>query len=112
MACAVGFVLVAGGAWVGPWVIDDLRLDWVVIAVALDWRDFGHEHARRRLQYELDNQNIGMQVADHDCVLRALPTGVREVRCDWHVDLAVLGSPGVRLPFSSRAVVDPDGRLW
>ena len=111
----VGLLVLAGlvlGALVAPWVRDDVVLDRVVQAVALDWRDFGREEAMTRLQYELDHQRIGLQVGDDDCALSVTPEGAREVRCDWGVALAV---PGTRthlpLRFASRAVVTPDGDL-
>jgi len=109
-----GVVLVGlvAGALLYPWVRDDVLLDRVVQGVALDWRDFGVDAARTRLQYELDRQAIGLQVADDDCALTEQPDGSREVRCDWGVALAV---PGTRthlpLEFSSTAVITPDGDL-
>ena len=64
---AVLLVFVVTAVVIGPWVRDDLRLDWMVRAVALDWRDQGKEAAHTRLQYELDHQGIGTWVADEDC---------------------------------------------
>ena len=66
----VALVAIAAGAVVYPWVRDDMLLDRVVQAVALDWRDFGPDAARTRLQYELDHNRIGMQVADEDCAIK------------------------------------------
>lgn len=95
-----------------PWVRDDVLLDRVVQAVALDWRDFGEDAAMARLQYELDHQGIGMQVADHDCALSAHADGTREVRCAWAVALTVPGTEtAYPLHFASQAVVTPDGDL-
>jgi hypothetical protein len=111
-AGAASLVALAFGLWVGPSVRDDVALDWVVRAVALDWRDFGHERAVARLQYELDHQGIGGQVSDDHCRLTLTPTGDREVACEWVAELRLPFAGPVRLPFSSRAVVDREGRLW
>lgn len=111
-AGAASLVALGLGLWVGPSFRDDIALDWVVRAVALDWRDFGHGQAVARLQYELDHQGIGGQVTDDHCRLTLTPTGDREVACDWVAELRVPLAGPVRLPFSSRAVVDRDGRLW
>jgi hypothetical protein len=96
----------------GPWLLDDARLDWTVRAVVLDWRDFGQSAAVARLQYELDHQGIGMQVGDEHCVFHTAEDASREVRCEWSakVDVPYVGAVGV--PFSSRARVDRHGRLW
>lgn len=98
-------------ALVGPWVRDDVVLDSVVQAVALDWRDFGRDAAIARLQYELDHRQIGLQVEDDDCALDEGPEG-REVRCRWGVALAVPGTDAhVPLRFDSRALITPEGDL-
>jgi hypothetical protein len=91
-----------------PYYRDDRALDTVVRVVALDWRDFGEPAARTRLEYELDHRGIGMWVEDRDC---ALSDGdVREVRCDWSIDVPVPGTRwSVPLAFSSRADLLPDG---
>jgi len=93
-----------------PMLRDDRRLDGIVVAVALDWRDFGLERAVQRLQFELDRADIGPWVQETDCGLRDADDGVREVRCAWEVviDHELLG---VRLPvsFESLAQVDASG---
>jgi hypothetical protein len=95
-----------------PFVRDDLVLDQIVVAVVLDWRDFGLEAANERLQFEMDNRGIGMQVGDEHCVLEEPTAGGYRVRCDWSVDIAL---PGVRrrvpLKFSSKAGIYEDGEL-
>ena len=113
LASGTVLVLLLGiAAWAGPAVSDQIKLDWIVRTVALDWRDFGRDRAFQRLQYELDHQGVGLHIVEQGCVLRALPEGHREVRCDWHASLPVpLSAPWV-IPRSARAVVDPDGRLW
>lgn len=90
-----------------PMVQDDLTLDRVVVAVALDWRDFGLARAVQRLQYELDAAGIGPWVDDADCGLREADDGVREVRCAWEVviDHELLG---VRVPVSFESVAHVD----
>lgn len=120
-ALRIGLAVLAGLTLVGavvvtsalyPWVRDDVLLDRAVQAVALDWRDFGEDAALARLQYELDHQGIGMQVADHDCALSEAPDGTREVRCAWAVAVTVPGTEATYpLHFDSRAVVTPDGDL-
>ena len=116
LACAgglgiVGIVIVVSAFY--PWVRDDVLLDQVVQAVALDWRDFGEDAAMARLQYELDHREIGMQVSDDDCALTEQPDGTREVACDWAVALVVPGTDAVYpLRFGSRAAVSPEGDLY
>jgi hypothetical protein len=109
-ALALLGVLVA--AVVGPVLRDDAVLDWVVIAVALDWRDFGEDAAMERLQYELDHQRIGMHVSDDNCRLEPLDDGGRSVTCDWGVALTLPGTDVVvPMSFRSSATVDAAGRL-
>ncbi len=96
---------------VGPYVLDDLRLDRIVRAVALDWRDFGEDKARSRLQYELDKQQIGMQVGDDDCSLRTVGAD-KVVECAWTAVIRVpVGEAEVPLSFHSVASISPDGDL-
>jgi hypothetical protein len=112
----VGVVLaatpvIAAGAAISPYVRDDLALDRIVRAVALDWRDFGRSRAETRLQYELDHQEIGLQVRDQNCTLTE-DQGSRIVECSWMAALAVPGMEApVALPFDSRAVIAADGDL-
>lgn len=105
-------LLLAGGAasWVAwPFLRDDLVLDRVVLAVALDWRDFGREKARARLEYELDHQRIGLQVTDEDCAL-VEDDRIRRVECAWTADVRVpLLGIAVPLNFRSVAELSPDG---
>lgn len=111
-AVVLGVVIVVGAlALLGPYVMDDLALDRAVRASALDWRDFGLDTARTRLQYELDRQHIGLQVSDDDCAFTE-SEGVREVRCAWRVEAAV-PAVGWKIPlgFESRARILPDGDL-
>ena len=106
----VAFTLVA--ALLGPYVKDDVELDHIVRAVALDWRDFGEEQARTRLQYELDRRQIGLQVADSDCVFEVPEPEWRVVRCAWSVDVEVpFVDNSIPLSFESEAEVAPDGDL-
>jgi predicted ATP-dependent serine protease len=112
---ALAMLPVAAGAMllglVGPYVLDDQRLDAAVAAVALDWRDFGLEKARTRLQYELDHQRIGLQVSDDSCQM-AEEGGTRIVHCAWDVDVAVpvVGSV-IPMAFESHAEIAADGDL-
>ena len=105
-------VTLAAAVVVYPFVRDDVLLDRTVGAVALDWRDFGRERAVSRLQYELDNQGIGMQVGDDDCALTEDEGGAKHVRCAWGVEVKVpMTEASLPLAFSSTATVHPDGDL-
>jgi hypothetical protein len=103
--------MVAGAAMLSPFLKDDVKLDRVVRAVALDWRDFGRAAAQSRLEYELDHQGIGLQVGDDDCALSE-EEGIRRVSCRWQtaVELPGLAEP-VALPFTSVAEISPEGEL-
>jgi hypothetical protein len=110
LVLVVAFISFAAALF-GPYLLDDWRLDWVVRAVALDWRDFGLERARTRLQYELDHQGIGAQVADHACAFDEEEER-KSVHCKWSVKVPIPGSAGaVPLAFSSTATIAPDGEL-
>lgn len=93
-----------------PYVVDDIRLDGIVRAVALDWRDFGEEGARERLQFELDDQGIDAAVQDESCKLESLEDGSRQVICEWQVQAQALWGP-VPLSFVSRVTMDANGDL-
>ncbi len=111
LAIVVLTPIVASAALVSPFLADDVRLDRVVRAVALDWRDFGEEQARSRLEFELDHQGIGLQVGDDDCTLIE-EEGWRRVDCTWVTEMAVPGrADPVLLPFASRAAISPEGDL-
>lgn len=105
-------VLVVPAARIAPLYWDDWTLDRIVIAVALDWRDFGLDRAHRRLQFELDQQGVGPQVDEQDCVLAMDADRARRVHCAWEV-LVLLpwGETPVRLAFDSTARIDPHGVL-
>ena len=95
-----------------PFVRDDMAIDQIVVAVVLDWRDFGLTAANERLQYELDHRGIGMYVGDEDCLLEETSDGTRVVRCDWTVDIAIPGfDQRVPLKFGSKAEMRPSGDL-
>jgi hypothetical protein len=110
-ASAVAIPIIAALILVGPYVRDDWRLDHVVRAVALDWRDFGRDKAKERLQYELDRQGIGEQVGDDTCTF-AEAKGARVIDCEWTVDIHV---PGIKaampLSFGSTATITASGDL-
>ena len=99
-------------AWlVFPYYRDDRALDRVVRVVALDWRDFGEQRARSRLEYELDGAGIGLWVRDEDCSL-ASERPERQVACRWSVALEVpLVEVVVPLSFDSVVAIGPDGDL-
>jgi hypothetical protein len=95
-----------------PFVRDDMAIDQIVVAVVLDWRDFGLAAANERLQYELDHRGIGMHVGDEHCLLEQEPDGTRVVRCDWSVDIAIPGFiQRMPLKFGSKAEMRPSGEL-
>ena len=95
-----------------PFVRDDFVLDQIVIAVALDWRDFGSAAAQERLKYEMDNRAIGMSVGDEHCSLTETPNGLKRVQCQWQVEIAVPGSEHrIPLNFNSKAEIDEEGQL-
>ena len=110
---AVLVVLVAVPLFrVAPLFRDDRALDWIVVAVALDWRDFGEDVAQQRLQYELDHQGVGAQVGDQDCGLGVEDDGVRRVSCAWSVTVELPWvEQRIPLSFESVARVDRNGLL-
>lgn len=98
--------------WIGPYLRDDRVLDRVVRAVALDWRDFGLDRAKTRLQFELDRQRVGLQVGDGDCTFVEASNGVKEVRCAWRTEVRVpLMARTLPMHFTSQARIEPDGDL-
>ena len=109
---ALMLVVAVPALTVMPLFRDDSALDGVVVAVALDWRDFGAESAQERLQYELDHHGIGAHVKDEDCLLSSEADDVRQVRCMWSVDVRfpLLSAP-VPMHFESVARVDRNGVL-
>ena len=111
LAGALAAPLVVLAALVGPFVIDDWRLDRTVRAVALDWRDHGREQAEQRLMHEIDAQSIGSQVGDDDC--RLIDEGaVRLVRCSWTGVVRVpMTELARRMSFSSEASIQASGDL-
>lgn len=111
LVAAVGIPAAGAAALVGPYFLDDWRLDHIVRAVALDWRDFGQDKAKERLQYELDHQGIGPQIGDDTCRF-VEQDGARRIDCAWTVDVRL---PGMKqafpLAFASTAKVTADGDL-
>ena len=91
-----------------PYVRDDLVMDRVVRAVALEWRDFGRARAQDKLEYELAAAEVGPAVDAEACQLDA-SGDVRRVRCEWGVRIAFPGTDGLPLSFGSSAQIDPSG---
>ncbi len=109
---AVGFLAAALITLMWGPLRDDRAMDEIVVAVALDWRDFGEARARERLQFALDQRGVTSRVADEDCQWTVTPDGGRRVACGWIVALGVPGqAPFARVPFGSEARLRPDGRL-
>ena len=105
-----GAVLLVVSWLIGPYTLDDQQLDAIVMAVALDWRDFGLERAEERLQYELDRQ-VGLQVGDDACKLSEDDVG-KHVSCAWSVRVPLPGAARViPLYFASAATITADGDL-
>jgi len=100
-ALSCGMLLVVPACMLGPYVLDDRKLDAIVKVVALDWRDFGEERARARLEVELDRRSIGSQVRDEDCRFEHQGED-RIVTCDWTVQVEVL-LLGKTFPLSFRS---------
>ncbi len=88
-ALMCGMLLFVPAVMLAPYVIDDRKLDAIVKVVALDWRDFGEERARGRLEVELDRRSVGHQVRDEDCRFEKQGDD-RIVRCAWTVQVEVL----------------------
>lgn len=92
-------------------VLDDDQLDHVVVAVALDWRDFGEAEASERLRYELDARGLATRVPTDACALRHDAERVRSVACTWSVAVEVPLAGAVPLGFASTASIDANGVL-
>ena len=109
VACAM--LLVVPAVMLGPYVLDDRKLDAIVKVVALDWRDFGEERARGRLEVELDRRSVGNQVRDEDCRFEHEGED-RIVRCAWTVQVEVLLlEKTFPLSFQSSARITPSGDM-
>ncbi|MCB9678406.1 MAG: hypothetical protein H6737_25115 [Alphaproteobacteria bacterium] len=98
--------IAGGGALVYPYVRDDLALDRVVRAVALEWRDFGREKATEKLRFELEREEVGAAVGPDACTLDEAG-GVKRVACQWAVRIALPIGGSVPLSFASVAEIDP-----
>lgn len=95
----------------GQHVLDDHALDDVVVAVALDWRDFGRETAEARLDAELRGIGLAERAERGACQLEARGAR-RDVLCDWTVEVRL---PWTDAPwpvrFESHAGIDAGGAL-
>lgn len=109
---AIVLAIAAVPVWRIGWLLrDDYVLDGVAVAVALDWRDFGMDKAKQRLQYELDRAGLDA-VRDDACKLDESADGTRTVACSWTMDLALpLWPDPIPLSFASEASVDRNGVL-
>jgi hypothetical protein len=93
------------------YVMDDQKLDGIAMTVALEWREFGIEKAKERLQYELDHQSVGAEIGDDTCALTEAD-GQKVVACAWGVDYAIPGvGRSIPLGFQSRATITASGDL-
>lgn len=110
-ALAVFIVLGAPAGLFGPHWLRDRALDRIVVAVALDWRDFGLQTAEERLLYELDRAALSVYVGPDGCSLNN-DNDNRIVICAWEVEVRVpLTKWTVPVSFSSGARIDADGTL-
>ncbi|MCA9711929.1 MAG: hypothetical protein KDK70_39195 [Myxococcales bacterium] len=113
---AGGLVVAAVGASlpllrIGAHVLDDRELDGIAVAVALDWRDFGLERARQRLQHELDRRGVE-GIDERVCALTLEADAVRRVACAWEVEVELpLRERPLTLAFASVARVDRHGTV-
>jgi hypothetical protein len=95
------------GVLFGPYFLDDLALDRAVGSAAQDWRDFGEDRGRSRLEYELDQHGIGLHVPDDACTFERDADRL-SVHCAWEVVVAVpIVDQRVPLSFTSVASVLP-----
>jgi len=109
LSCAM--LLVIPAVMLGPYVLDDRKLDAIVKVVALDWRDFGEERARGRLEVELDRRSVGNQVRDEDCRFEHQGDD-RIVQCAWTVQVHILLlDRTVPLSFRSTARITGSGDM-
>ncbi len=109
---ALGVLALALGtaAVLYPYVRDDLVMDRIVRAVALEWRDFGRARAQDKLEYELAAAEVGPAVDPDACRLDDSRER-RRVRCEWGVRIAFPGTAGLPLSFGSEAEIDPSGDI-
>ena len=108
--CAVPVVVAAVVMY--PYLRDRLLLDRVVRAVALEWRGFGEDKARTKLQYELDHQGIGLEIGDDDCTLTQPDPEHKRVACAWNVSVPVpLTKYQLPMSFATSTEIGPDGGL-
>ncbi len=99
-------------AWqLGRFVIDDQALDHVVVAVALDWRDFGEDKARDRLGWELDHRALSSRLPEGACGMVSEVEAGRSVACSWSVEVELPGLGRWPLAFGSVARIDAQGVL-
>lgn len=110
-----GLVVAGWAAWptwqVVSSLLDDQALDDVVVAVALDWRDFGEETARARLDLEIDRLGLRSRLPAQACGLRVGAEDRRTVACAWEIGVAVPGLGRLPLALASEATIDAGGAL-
>lgn len=108
LAAGIAFVVLLGvsAAWVWPALRDDMALERIVRAVALDWRDFGQARAEARLAAELAAH--GFDPAG--CGLSLEEDASRHVACSYDVSLGV-GTATMKVRVAAQARTGPDGSL-
>jgi len=91
---------------------DAWALQGDLLAVAMDWRDFGENKAVERLGWTLKHRELGESLSMDDCQFQTAPSGDRRVSCVWEV---VARWPGLdwhyTLQFEAAAVLDPAGEV-
>ena len=111
----VGFTLVAGLILYPLFrpIRDDWVLDGELMAVALDWRDFGEDKAEQRLEWLLSHRHLQQSVNKEDCEFSRDEQTKKVVSCRWETEV-VWPIVGWTLPmeFQSQAAIDPQGELY
>ena len=92
-----------------------LRADWTLdgdlMAVVMDWRDFGRNKAETRLGWVLRQRGLERYLTTDACVFNGTDQGVKSITCAWFttVDVPLYGP--VDLHLQSYARVDESGEV-
>ena len=92
---------------------DDWVLDGELMAVALDWRDFGDDKAEQRLDWVLSHRHLQQSVNKEDCEFIRDEQTKKVVSCRWQTEVVwPIVSWTLPLEFQSEAAIDPQGELY
>ena len=86
-------------------------MDGEVLAVVMDWRDFGRNKAESRLEWIIRSRDLEGALSVEDCVLKEGDEGGRSVTCAWTFDVNVPLYGVVPLNLESSAMVDALGEI-